>query len=54
MISSGCLDFLDEGFYEATIYSDAEHSDWQFNPSSYNISQEIVSKNDMINIKLNI
>ena len=46
------LDFLDEGFYEATIYSDAEQSDWELNPYNYNISQDIVSKNDMININL--
>ncbi len=46
------LSFLDEGFYEATIYSDEEHSNWESNPTNFNISNTILSRNDIITMNL--
>ncbi|MBA65814.1 MAG: hypothetical protein CMG55_08440 [Candidatus Marinimicrobia bacterium] len=46
------LSFLDEGFYEATIYSDGKYSNWKLNPTDFNISKKIVSRNDIFKMNL--
>lgn len=47
------LNFLDEGKeYIATIYSDAEDSHWDKNPTAYKIENKIFSSTDAIELKL--
>jgi len=40
------LSFLDDGLYEATIYSDSKESDWESNPLDYVISKHKLRKGD--------
>lgn len=40
------LSFLDDGLYEATIYSDSKESDWESNPLDYTISKVRLKKDD--------
>jgi len=40
------LSFLDDGLYEATIYSDSKASDWESNPLDYRISKAKLTKGD--------
>lgn len=46
------LDFLDNGKYKATIYRDEEDSHWDKNPMSYKIINKIVSKNDVLKLRM--
>jgi len=47
------LDFLDEGkIYSATIYSDADNSHWEENPTAYKIVNKKVNSHNTIEIKL--
>lgn len=46
------LDFLDNGKYKATIYRDEEDSHWDKNPMSYKIINKIVSKNDILKLRM--
>lgn len=46
------LDFLDNGKYKATIYCDEEDSHWDKNPMSYKIINKIVSKNDVLKLRM--
>ena len=46
------FDFLDEGEYEATIYSDDEHTSAFGNKEAYKISNEIISKGAVYHFKM--
>lgn len=46
------LDFLDNGKYKATIYCDEKDSHWDKNPMSYKIINKIVSKNDVLKLRM--
>jgi len=47
------LNFLDEGKeYTATIYSDAEDSHWDKNPTAYKIESKLVNNSDNLILKL--
>jgi len=46
------LCFLDEGNYEAIIYSDSKDADWQLNPYLYNVSKKYFTNSDKIRIDL--
>ena len=47
------LNFLDEGKeYIATIYSDAEDSHWDKNPTAYRIEDKNVNSTDLLELKL--
>jgi hypothetical protein len=47
------LSFLDKGKeYTATIYSDAEDSHWDKNPTAYKIENKIVVNSDTLKLKL--
>ena len=46
------LDFLTPGAkYQATIYQDAEGTDWQNNPSAYNITHKTVTNKSVLKIR---
>ncbi|RZK22975.1 MAG: glycoside hydrolase family 97 protein [Hymenobacter sp.] len=47
------LDFLTPGRrYEATIYADGPGADWQQNPTSYQISKQVVTSKSALTLKL--
>lgn len=46
------LDFLDEGSYKATIYSDGDDAHYRDNPFAINIMEKTVSHNDSLDIHL--
>ena len=47
------LDFLTPGaLYEATIYRDADKTDWQTNPEAYTIEKKVVNNKTKLNIRL--
>ncbi len=47
------LDFLTPGAtYEATIYRDADKTDWQNNPERYTIEKKVLSNKSKLNIRL--
>lgn len=46
------LDFLGEGNYLATVYSDSDLSDWKTSPESYYIKETTVSKNDTLDVNM--
>ena len=47
------LDFLQAGKkYNATIYADAADAHWEKNPGATNITEQIVDKNTVLNLKL--
>ena len=47
------LDFLTPGvIYEASIYRDADKSDWQTHPEGYTIEKKMVNNKTKLNIKL--
>ena len=46
------LSFLDNGLYDATIYSDSKESDWESNPLDYSISKAKLRKGDNYLMKL--
>lgn len=47
------LDFLEDGkTYKAVIYADALDADWKTNPTSYEISEKQVTKQDVLRMKL--
>ena len=47
------LDFLEEGaIYQATIYRDADKSDWQTNPVAYSIEKMTVTNKNKLNLRL--
>lgn len=47
------LSFLDDGVtYDATIYADGLDSDWDLNPTSYEISTRKVMKGDVIDLDI--
>ena len=46
------LSFLDEGSYLARIYADGDLADWQSNPLDYKIFEKVVSKSELITMKL--
>lgn len=46
------LEFLADGMYEATIYADGDDADWKTNPTSYKITTQKVSRNDVICVKM--
>ena len=47
------LDFIPSGKkYEATIYADAPDAHWDHNPEKYVITKQLVSKGDVLRVKL--
>lgn len=47
------LDFLESGrSYKATIYADAPATNWKTNPTEYQITERIVTADDILNIKM--
>lgn len=46
------LDFLSEGQFEATIYSDAADADWRSNPEAYEISSRLVTAEQVLSLTL--
>ncbi|MEE0888445.1 MAG: glycoside hydrolase family 97 protein [Candidatus Saccharimonadaceae bacterium] len=44
------LDFLDEGPYKATVYSDSDDAHYRDNPFGVNIIEKTVSRNDSLDI----
>lgn len=38
--------------YEATIYQDAADADWKTKPDAYKIETKIVTKKDVLNLRL--
>ena len=46
------LSFLDEGSYLARIYADGDLADWQSNPLDYKIFEKVVSKSELMTMKL--
>ena len=46
------LSFLDEGLYEATIYSDTKDSDWEIDPYDYNIYRKKFTNKDSQQLRL--
>lgn len=46
------LDFLGEGEWQATVYTDAADADWQTNPYATSIETRIVRSTDALNIRL--
>ena len=46
------LSFLDEGLYEATIYSDTMDSDWESDPYDYSISKIKLTNKDNYQMRL--
>lgn len=47
------LDFLEPNrVYKATIYADAADTDWETNPTSYSITEKIVTANDCLDIRM--
>lgn len=46
------LSFLDEGLYEATIYSDTKDSDWEIDPYDYNIYRKKFTNKDSHQLRL--
>ena len=47
-----CLDFLDDGRYQATIYRDGDNSGWDTYPTAYTIENRSVTKNDKLTITM--
>tara|TARA_B100000029_G_C17340155_1_gene874973 strand:- start:143 stop:922 length:780 start_codon:yes stop_codon:yes gene_type:complete len=46
------LSFLDDGKYQATIYSDGKIANWESDPFDIEISQQYLSKKDRVIMKL--
>lgn len=46
------LNFLEKGSYKLTRYQDSKYSHYQKNKESYQILNEIVSKNDIVNVPM--
>jgi hypothetical protein len=46
------LSFLDEGSYIARIYADGDSADWESNPLDYKIFEKVVSKGELVTMKL--
>ena len=46
------LSFLDEGSYVARIYADGDSADWESNPLDYKIFEKVVSKGELVTMKL--
>ena len=46
------LSFLNEGSYVARIYADGDSADWQSNPLDYKIFERVVSKGELVTMKL--
>ena len=47
------LDFLEKGkTYKAIIYADGEKVDWKTNPTEYQITEQEVTADDTLNIRM--
>ena len=47
------LDFLEKGkIYKAIIYADGEKADWKTNPTEYQITEQEVTADDTLNIRM--
>lgn len=47
------LDFLEKGkTYKAIIYADGEKADWKTNPTEYQITEQEVTADDTLNIRM--
>ena len=46
------LSFLNEGTYVARIYADGDSADWESNPLDYQIFEKVVSKGELVTMKL--
>ena len=46
------LSFLNEGTYVARIYADGDSADWESNPLDYKIFEKVVSKGELVTMKL--
>ena len=47
-----CLDFLDTGRYEATVYQDAPDAHYKTNPKAYTITKQTVTASDSLKVHM--